>query len=123
MNNNSEEYKELYSIVDPKEALNRGNLFDYFFWPYKYVANLKPSNEREALMQEVQMYSFAAHELNLYLDIYPDDKQALGLYNQYKEIAEQYMNEYENRYGPIILNSNENYPWQWINSPWPWERF
>ena len=40
------ENKELYSIVSPSEALNRGNLFDYYFWPYKYVADIKPMNER-----------------------------------------------------------------------------
>ena len=75
--------KELYSVVDPKEAFSRGNLYDYYFWPYKYVASIKPNNERDALMTNIQIYSFAAHELNLYLDIYPNDKQALGLYNQY----------------------------------------
>ena len=114
--------KELYSIVDPKEALNRGNLFEYYFWPYKYVAELKPKSEREELMINIQMYSFAAHELNLYLDIYPNDKQAVGLYNQYKEMCEKYTQEYEKKYGCILLDSNESYPWGWIDSPWPWER-
>lgn len=123
MNNNFIESKELYSIVDPKEALNRGNLFGYFFWPYKYVANHKPETERESLMQKIQMYAFAAHELNLYLDIYPNDRQAIGLYNQYSEMAERFTDEYENKYGQIVLDSDEKYPWQWINSPWPWERF
>ena len=52
------EENELYSIVDPKEALNRGNLYDYYFWPYKYVANVKPNNERDALMTNIQIYSF-----------------------------------------------------------------
>lgn len=113
---------QLYSIVNPKEALNRGNLFEYYFWPYKYIANVKPLNDREALMLNIQMYAFAAHELNLYLDIYPDDKQAVGLYNQYKEIEKKYTDEYENKYGCISLNDNEKYPWAWINSPWPWER-
>ena len=116
------ENKELYSIVSPSEALNRGNLFDYYFWPYKYVANIKPMNERDELMQKIQMYAFAAHELNLYLDIYPNDAQAIGLYNQYSEISNKYLKEYEKKFGNIILNSNESSPWSWINSPWPWER-
>ena len=122
MNNNSEELKQLYSIIDPKEALDRGNLYSYFFWPYKYVANLKPQNERQSLMQKIQMYSFAAHELNLYLDVYPKEKQALGLYNQYREMEEKLIKEYEMKFGPIRLDSNENYPWKWDNSPWPWEK-
>lgn len=116
------ENKELYSIVSPSEALNRGNLFDYYFWSYKYVADIKPMNERDELMQKIQMYAFAAHELNLYLDIYPNDAQAIGLYNQYSEISNKYLKEYEKKFGNIILNSNESSPWPWINSPWPWER-
>ncbi len=120
MNENVSE-KQLYSIVDPKEALSRGNLYDYYFWPYKYIANVKAFNERDALMLNIQIYCFAAHELNLYLDVYPDDKQALGLYNQYKDMANKYMKEYEKQYGPILLDGVENYPWSWIDSPWPWE--
>lgn len=115
--------KQKLNIVTPKEALDRGNLFDYYFWPYKYVANLKPSNQREELMQKIQMYAFAAHELNLYLDFYTDDKQAIGLYNQYKEMCEKYTKEYESKYGCIMLDSNETYPWKWTNSPWPWEKY
>ena len=71
---------ELYSIVDPKEAFNRGNLYDYYFWPYKYVANIKPNNERDALMTNIQIYSFAAHELNLYLDNFPNNTEAVDNY-------------------------------------------
>ena len=117
------ENKELYSIVSPSEALNRGNLFDYYFWPYKYIADIKPMNERDELMQKIQMYAFAAHELNLYLDIYKDNKNAIEPYNEYARMTNKYINEYEQKYGAIALNSNENYPWMWVNSPWPWEKF
>ena len=72
-------------------------------------------------MMNIQIYSFAAHELNLYLDIYPDDKQALGLYNQYKDMCDKYTKEYEKKYGYILLEPDMN-SWNWINSPWPWER-
>ena len=118
--NNSNNNLEL---VSPSEAFNRGNLFDNYFWPYKYVSNVKSENERQSLMLELQKYAFSAHELNLYLDLYPNDMQAIGLYNQYTEMANNLTNEYETKYGAIALNSNENYPWMWVNSPWPWEKF
>lgn len=114
--------KELNSIVSPEVALNRGNLFDYFYWPYKYIADVKPTSEREDLMLKIQMYAFAAHELNLYLDLYPNDTKAIKLNNQYSQMSDNYLKEYENKYGYIMLNSNEISPWSWINSPWPWER-
>lgn len=123
--NNTNNFNDIASVnklVTPTEALNRGNLFENLYWPYKYVSDLKPQNERQELMQKIQAYSFAAHELNLYLDIYPDDMQAVGLYNQYSEMSNKFLKEYENKYGPIILDPNEKYPWMWINSPWPWEK-
>ncbi len=123
--NNSNNFNDISNsnkLVSPKEALNRGNLFENIYWPYKYVSNLKPQNKRQELMQNIQAYGFAAHELNLYLDVYPNDMQAVGLYNQYKEMSDKYLNEYEKEFGPVILDSNEKYPWMWINSPWPWEK-
>lgn len=121
--NNSNDISSMYKLVSPSEAFNRGNLFDNYYWPYKYVSNLKPENERQSLMQKVQEYAFAAHELNLYLDVYPEDKQAVGLYNQYSEMSDKYLKEYEQKYGSIVLDPNEKSPWMWINSPWPWEKF
>ena len=34
------------------------------------------------------------------------------------------MNEYQNKYGPIVLSSDalNTYPWSWKNGPWPWEK-
>ena len=31
--------------------------------------------------------------------------------------------EYETKYGSLTTNSNSlnNYPWGWIDEPWPWE--
>jgi hypothetical protein len=97
-------------------------MFDNLFMPYKYIANVNPSNPRSKLMMDIQMYCFAAHELNLYLDLYPNDVQAIGLYNQYMDEANRLTYEYEKEYGKINLNINDSYTWEWIKSPWPWER-
>lgn len=120
--NNNMDISQMYKLVSPLEAFNRGNLFDNYYWPYKYIANVKPINEKQALMMKIQMYCFAAHELNLYLDLHPEDKQAVGLYNQYSELGKKYTDEYEKMYGCICLNENESSPWKWIDSPWPWEK-
>lgn len=116
------ENKELYSIVSPSEALNRGNLFRLYFWPYKYVAGNKTNEWKRWVNAKDSNVCFRSSWLNLYLDIYPNDAQAIGLYNQYSEISNKYLKEYEKKFGNIILNSNESSPWPWINSPWPWER-
>jgi len=110
------------TLVSVKDGFNRGNMFDNLFMPYKYIADIKPSDRRNKLMMDIQMFCFAAHELNLYLDLYPDDIQAIGLYNQYKEEANRLTYEYEKEFGKIELNINESYTWDWVKSPWPWER-
>lgn len=109
-------------LVSPTEAFNRGNLFENYFWPYKYVANVKVNGQRENLMLKIQIFCFAAHELNLYLDLNPSDTGAIGLYNQYTEEANKLKKEYESKYGPIDLDINNEMTWQWIDNPWPWER-
>ena len=109
-------------LVGVNEGFNRGNMFDNLFWPYKYIANINPKNEQEKMMLEIQKYCFAAHEMNLYLDLYPDDIQAIGIYNQYKDQENRLIKEYENKYGVICLDINEEYIWNWNKSPWPWER-
>lgn len=109
-------------LVNVNVGFNRGNMFENLFWPYKYISDYKPINEKEELMYNIQKYCFASHEMNLYLDLYPNDLQAIGLYNQYKEQENKYLKDYEDKYGFITLNINNNNNWQWINSPWPWER-
>lgn len=110
-------------LTNKEEGFRRGNIFKNIYWPYnKDTYNFVAKNNREKLLLEIMQNAFYAHELNLYLDIYPNDAQAIGLYNQYSEISNKYLKEYEKRFGNIILNSNEGSPWPWINSPWPWER-
>lgn len=109
-------------LVSVDEGFNRGNMFDNLFSPYKYIANVKGNNQRDSLLVELMKYCFAAHEINLYLDLYPDDIQAIGIYNQYKEEANRLEKEYESKYGKISLDINESYNWEWVKSPWPWER-
>ena len=111
-------YLDLYNS---KTSFNKGNLFKNYYWPYKYEADLKPSNQKEELMYKLQEYCFNAHEINLYLDTHPNDSAMIGLYNQYKEMADRYTKEYENKYGLISLDVDDSNYWKWINSPWPWE--
>ncbi|MBQ7353303.1 MAG: spore coat protein CotJB [Clostridia bacterium] len=77
-------------------------------------------NSRNRLMKELQTYSFAAHEALLYLDAYPESKEALAYYNKFKKLENQIKNEYEAKYGPVT-SPNEAQSWQWNKGPWPWQ--
>lgn len=111
--------------IDSYEGFIRGNMFDDLYRPYTTSEpyDLKPKNEKEAMMNKVQEYDFAMLDLNLYLDNHPDDQSFIKLYNEYQKKYLNAKNEYEKKYGPLATNSDdlEKNPWPWLNSPWPWE--
>lgn len=113
--------QELYS---PGEAYNKGNLFANLYEGYKNYkpVELKANNEKDALFLELSKYAFAAHELNLYLDLHPEDKSMLALFNDYRMRSNQLMMEYEKKYGPLTISSDymEN-SFTWQEDKWPWE--
>ena len=112
--------KELY---DPYEAFIRGNLFPELYNGYKVKPiELKPVNEQAKMLTTLDALCFTLTDLNLYLDIYPDDRDMLELFNQYREQIKNIKEAYESKYGPLTINSNANntYPFIWINNPWPW---
>ncbi|MDD6093785.1 MAG: spore coat protein CotJB [bacterium] len=105
-------------------ALDRGNLFNNLYDPYKNYKynNLTATNKREELLLNVLRYDFVLTELNLYLDIYPKDRNMINLYNQYLEEKKRACFEYTKNFGPLTLDDqSNNNSWSWLKSPWPWE--
>lgn len=112
------------SLYTPTEGYNKGNLFADLYEEYK---NYKPvtlvaGNEQQKLFLELSRMAFAAHELNLYLDLNPDDETMLSLFNDYRKRANNLMMEYENKYGPLTIASNIlSSSFLWEKQDWPWE--
>ena len=79
--------------------------------------------ERRVLLRRIQELSFAAVELNLFLDNFPNDKQALADYNRISQELLCAKEAYESRFGPLLYfgYSPIQYPCQWVSGPWPWE--
>ena len=105
-------------------ALDRGNLFNNLYEPYKNYKynNLTATNKREELLLNVLRYDFVLTELNLYLDIYPKDRNMINLYNQYLEEKKRACFEYTKNFGPLTLDDqSNNNSWSWLQSPWPCE--
>ena len=78
------------------------------------------NNSRERLMKALQAYSFAAYDALLYLDAYPDSREALESYNKYQKLAGRAKAEYEAKFGHVTA-PNEASSWDWTDSPWPWQ--
>ena len=113
------------NLIDPKMGFERGNLFNNLYNPYKNYKyrELKPQNNQEELLYEILKYNFAITELDLYLDINPNDSNMINTYNKYLEEKKKLCNMYEQNYGPLTLdgfNLGTN-NWNWDRSPWPWE--
>lgn len=113
--------EDLYS---PMEGFNKGNMFSDMYSRYKnHVYKLKVTNDRDMLLYKIQMYNFAMKDMNLYLDIYPDDKKMLSNFQEYKKMYNELKNKYENVYGPLcvkdVVSSDK---WTWIDNPWPWDK-
>lgn len=111
-------------LTSTKEGFKRGNIFANLYWPYrKQTYNFVPKNDRQRLLLDIMENGFYAHELNLYLDNFPNDRNKIELFNKYNKKTETLMKEYNQKYEPLTLSGNElkEIPWSWEDSPWPWE--
>ena len=111
-------------LYDPYQGFIRGNMYPNLYNGYKInPTDITPANDQAQLLTYLDALCFAMIDINLYLDVYPDDKDMISLFNQYRTEANKLKEEYQNKYGPILTDSNANnrYPFAWINSPWPWE--
>ena len=111
------------NLYSPTEGYLKGNLFSNLYSEYKNYRpqKLMARNEQEKLLYELESISFAAHELNLYLDLHPNDTSMLMLFKDYEEKCKKLTSEYENKYGPLYVSEvNSTKEFTWVNN-WPWE--
>jgi spore coat protein JB len=76
---------------------------------------------RDKMLKEVMAAGFSAYDLHLYLNTHPYDKKALYFFNFFTQKSRILSQNFERIYGPLTAATSYGYPWQWINSPWPWE--
>jgi len=79
--------------------------------------------DRVKMLRDIQALEFTAIELNLYLDTHPADRKALADYNTVTQQLHMLRKMYEQKYGPLMVTgvSPSQYPWRWVEDPWPWE--
>ena len=87
------------NLYNPYNGFIRGNMFPELYNTYKVNQpfEIKPMNEQADMLTYIDALGFATIDLNLYLDNFPDDKNALELFNQYRSLKEEYMKEYEKK--------------------------
>ena len=110
-------------ILEPMEGFLRGNMFREEYEPYKNLSyfRLNPMNEKEKDLFNVMALSFAVNDLNLYLDLHPDNKEIFHSFKKYNEDLENATKDYEKNYGPLEITGKMGSKYTWIDSPWPWD--
>ena len=75
------------------------------------------------LLEEIQAIDFVIVELILYLDTHPDDFDAIQQFNDSTEKSMKLKIQFEQKFGPLMNfgRSYSNYPFNWIDTPWPWQ--
>ncbi len=126
----------LYSVINVNDSNNfevktlkssegyvLGNMFENEYNAYKNYKPFVPKSaeEKTAYLYKIMELEFAINDLNLYLDINPDNKEIFNQMKYYIEQLAKIEKVYVEKYGPIVLNENTSSENKWINN-WPWEK-
>lgn len=84
------------------------------------------ARNKEQLLHQLDLVSFAAYDALLYLDTHPDDEKACDYFREHNQMRRELLKEYADQYGPLTLDSMElsracGSDWDWVMQPWPWE--
>lgn len=111
-------------LSNDKIGLQRGNMFNDEYKSYKGLnpKNIVVNTEKDELCLKLFETNFAIIDLNLYLDLHPNNNEMYELYRNYVKKYEEYKNIYEQKYGPLDFTDIKNNNYEWIKNPWPWDK-
>lgn len=101
-----------------------GNMEKGTYIPYKNYKPVLGNNfsAKDGLMMTIQAHELACTDLNLFLDLNPNDKEALALYRDYRSKLDEACKLYSEQYSPLMQDENvAGNTWEWL-TPWPFER-
>lgn len=112
------------NLYSSNEGFLRGNMFKDEYKPYKNLTFVKiePKSNREAKLYTVIQYSFAINDLNLYLDLHPNDTKMVNLLKEFIKLEKKAKEEYEDMYGALEVCDTKGNSFDYVNSPWSWEK-
>ena len=113
----------IIELDNPYDGYIKGNMYVNLYKPYK---NYKPKkinaySERQKMLLKLQELDFILNDLNLYLDINPND---MSMYEVFKKTALEYdmlKKKYYDKYQVLELCSDTKNKYTWYKNPWPWD--
>ena len=111
------------TVVDPSTGLALGNMYKNEYKQYKnYVQKkLVPSNERERMLLKIQELDFIINDLNLYLDINPNDSKIYEIFKKKVIELDNLKKKYYEKYQVLELCNDTKEKYTWYKNPWPWD--
>ena len=113
--NNNKSDLGFYVALD---GLSKGNMDSTLYNQFenKVPRKLDEKNPLHLLMA----YQFALIDLQLFLDVNPNNKVVKDLFDRYLEQYQNAKKEFESKNGPLTIDSNLNkgQTWKWQNK-WP----
>lgn len=111
--------REAIPQYEPDKALARGTLFPGLDLPLGNIAN---GPTAECPLTELMAIDFAAHDLSLYLDTHPEDKEAFAAYKDLLKLAKEGHEKYTRQHGPLKNSDQVTMDhYVWLKNPWPWD--
>ena len=110
-------------LVFKEVGFARGNMFKDEYIPYKNYnpGVLNATSEKMQLILDILELCFKKVDLNLFLDLEPDNEEIM---NEFKSCVEELCEkeaEYVKKYGPIEVIDSNGDNFSWVSDPWPWQ--
>ena len=104
---------------DAEDALKRGTLFPGLDLPLMNMVNTADMSNTP--LGEVMALQFVCHELHLYLDTHPNDKEAFAALKNMLLLSREAKKRYQEKYGPLCPEDLADCDrFSWLDDPWPW---
>ena len=116
-------FEQTDKLVSTKEGFLKGNMFKDEYVPYKNMQPimLKPTCDRDVLLFKITELDFAINDLNLYLDLHPEDTYMYEKFKKYTKECIELKDQYARNYGPLTLDQTNYNSYEWMKNPWPWD--
>ena len=114
-------FNQKISSVD--DGFLKGNMFPDEYKPYKNykVKPVKATNKKDQQLYKIMALGFAITDLNLYLDLHPEDTENVKKFRSWVKQKEALEDEFVKEYGPLKLEQVNKNTFNWV-SDFPWER-
>lgn len=119
-------YEKIYNKRDDinlETGFFLGNIFSDSYKPYK---NYKPKkinaySEQQKLLVKLQELDFILNDLNLYLDVHPNDTRVYEIFKNISIELDKIKKKYYDNYHVLELCHDNKNKYTWITNPWPWD--